>query len=352
MRVPLPTDFAARLSSASKDARMINGLSEEKSSGLVVLNRPGLVDTGYDYSQGQGLLGLNGLLYLVYGDKFELSAYTGTPLPAYIYIGDLVGGYYAMIDNPPTSPGSGDAYWSASAPGTTRYRSMIYIDVGSGTNISMKSSSSSPWIQSQLQGPVAASAAATIKKLQSDVSAAGGVIWWDDDTVGTPPNDPGPTYRVIPTGMNSGSLTGYNWSCTDYLYGFASNRNWSAGYVTSEIPAATTILGFGGVGAKVYGQTSVTGVTISSSGNIARILLSSLSSYAGSQTPELLRYLKVSGANQPEYNGEFEFDLSLDPLATFPDMANASPFYIYYTMSGTPAASPATGTITITHCLP
>jgi len=101
---------------------MINGLSEEKSSGLVVLTRPGLVDTGYDYSQGQGLLGLNGLLYLVYGDKFELSTYDGTPLPGRTLIGDLVDGYYAMVDDPPTPPGPGDDFWSVTPPDSRRYQ--------------------------------------------------------------------------------------------------------------------------------------------------------------------------------------------------------------------------------------
>lgn len=346
MRVPLPTDFAARLSSASKDARMINGMKEAKESGAVVLNRPGLVDTGYDYASGQGTLGLNGLLYLVYGDKFELSAYTGTPLPGYIYIGDLVGGYYAMIDNPPTTPGPGDDYWSATPPGAGRAISFIYIDPGSGTNIVMKDSTTSPWIQSQFQGPVAASSAATIKKLQADVIAAGGVIWWDDDAWGTPPHYAAVVYRIIPTGLASDG------SCTNYTYGYATGRNWLTGYVTSEIPAASTVLGFGGTGALVYSQRTSTGVTISSTGNVARILLSDLTSYAGSQTLLLSRRIEVSGATQPEYNGTFELDLSLIALDTFPDMANAFPFYVYYTMSGTPAASPATGSISIKHFLP
>jgi len=123
VRVPLPTDFTARLSSASKDARMINGMKEAKESGAVVLNRPGLVDTGYDYTGAQGVLGLGGFLYLVYGDKFELSAYTGgTPPSGDIYIGTYVDGYYAMVDNPPTPPGPGDYYWSATPPGPKRYQ--------------------------------------------------------------------------------------------------------------------------------------------------------------------------------------------------------------------------------------
>lgn len=346
MRVPLPTDFVARLSSASKDARMINSLKETKADGVQVRKRPGLTSTGYNYSGLQGALGLGGFLYLVYDDKFELSAYTGTPLPPYVYIGDLVGGYYAMIDNPPTSPGPGDAYWSAAPPGAGRAISFIYIDPGGGTNIVMKDSTASPWIQSQFQGPVAASDAATIKKLQADVIAAGGVIWWDDDAWGTPPHYTATVYRIIPTGLASDG------SCTDYTYGYATGRNWLAGYVTSEIPAATVNLGFGGTGALVYSQRTSTGVTISSTGNVARILLSDLTSYAGSQTLLLSRRIEVSGATQPEYNGTFEFDLSLIALDTFPDMTNAYPFYVYYTMSGTPAASPATGSISIKHFLP
>ena len=351
MRVPLPTDFTARLSSASKDARMINGMKEAKESGAVVLNRPGLVDTGYEYTGAQGVLGLGGLLYLVYGDKFELSAYT--PYSGDIYIGTYVGGYYAMIDNPPTAPGPGDAYWSASAPGATRYHSMVYPDLGYTTLLTMKDGSTSPWIQSQFQGPVAASAAATIKKLQADLLASAGVINWDDDYSDTPPTAPGPNVgRSIPTGMNSGTLTGYNWSCSDYSVSSAVHVDWSAGYVTSAVPAVSTTVGFGATGAKVYTQRTSTGVTISSTGNVARILLSDLTSYAGSQTVLLSRRIEVTGATQPEYNGIFEFDLSLNALDTFPDMANAYPFYIYYTMSGTPAASPATGSISIEHFLP
>ncbi len=353
MRVPLPTDFTARLSSASKDARMVNGLREEKSSGLVVLNRPGLLDTGYSYTTGQGMLGLNGLLYVIYGDKFEQSAYTGTPAPITVVIGSYVDGYYAMIDNPPTAPGPGDDYWSVSAPGATRYKSVIYIDVGGIHPLTMKDGSTSPWIQSQLQGPVAASADATIKKLQSDASAAGGVIYWDDDYSDTPPNAPGPNVaRWLPTGMDSGTLAGYDWSCSDYSISSAVHVDWSAGYVTSAVPAVSTTLGFGATGAKVYTQRTKTSASIASTGNVARILLSTLTSYAGSQTPLLIRYLEVSGANEPEYNGTFEFDLSLNALDTFPDTANAYPFYIYYTMSGTPAASPATGSISIKHFLP
>lgn len=133
MRVPLPTDFAARLSSASKDARMINGLSEEKSSGLVVLNRPGLVDTGYDYSQGQGLLGLNGLLYLAYGDKFELGGLFWLPWWTYS-VGDVVSYEGALWISTGAAagvapPGTGWSAYSPSVPGWTIVGSSIPNDL-------------------------------------------------------------------------------------------------------------------------------------------------------------------------------------------------------------------------------
>lgn len=74
MRVPLPTDFVARLSNAFKDARIINGMGEVKDGGPAVLNRPGTFSMGYNYSSFQGVgVGFGGLLYAVYGDTFALN---------------------------------------------------------------------------------------------------------------------------------------------------------------------------------------------------------------------------------------------------------------------------------------
>ena len=51
----------------------------------------------------------------------------------------------------------------------------------------------------------------------------------------------------------------------------------------------------------------------------------------------------MSGANEPEYNGVFDVYLHADPLAS----VGALTGNLYYDMSGTPAARPATGTITV-----
>lgn len=132
MRVPLHTDFVARLSSPSKDARTINGLHEGKADSVHVKKRPGLASTGYNYSGIQGVLGLGGLLYLVYNDTFEESAYDGTPIGGGggdVHIGDLVDGYYAMVDNPSTSPGPGDVYWSLTPPDSRRYQAYYNLQL-------------------------------------------------------------------------------------------------------------------------------------------------------------------------------------------------------------------------------
>lgn len=129
MRIPLPVDLMARLSSTSKDARILNGLREGKTDSVHVKKRPGLVSTGYNYSGVQGGLGLGGSLYLAYGDTFELSEYDGTPIGASVYIGDLVDGYYAMVDDPPTSPGPGDDYWSDTPPDSRRYQAYYNLQL-------------------------------------------------------------------------------------------------------------------------------------------------------------------------------------------------------------------------------
>lgn len=133
MRVPLPTDFVARLSSAFLDARMVNGLKEGKESGAVVLNRPGLVDTGYDYVSGQGMVGLNGLLYLVYDDKFELGGLLWLPWWSYS-TGDVVSYNGALWSYSGASVGQapGTGGWVAyvpSVPGWVIVGSSLPVDI-------------------------------------------------------------------------------------------------------------------------------------------------------------------------------------------------------------------------------
>jgi len=131
MRLDLATDLRARIGAPDKDARLTNAFVEVKSGPLAAKNsaypakketcvrkRPGCVTTGYDYTtpiQGAG----GSLPYLIYDDTF--SAFDAVPAASSL-IGDLVSGYYAMIDNPPTSPGPGDDYWSVTPPDSRRYR--------------------------------------------------------------------------------------------------------------------------------------------------------------------------------------------------------------------------------------
>lgn len=131
MRLDLATDLRARIGAPDKDARLTNAFVEVKAGPLAAKNsaypakketcvrkRPGCVTTGYDYTtpvQGMG----GSLPYLIYDDIF--SAFDEAPAGT-VAIGDLVGGYYAMIDDPPTSPGPGDDYWSVTPPDSRRYR--------------------------------------------------------------------------------------------------------------------------------------------------------------------------------------------------------------------------------------
>ena len=113
MRLDLATDLRARIGAPDKDARpdqcvcrgqsRTAGGKEQRISGQknVRAQTSGCVTTGYDYTtpiQGAG----GSLPYLIYDDTF--SAFDAVPAASSL-IGDLVSGYYAMIDNPPTSPG-------------------------------------------------------------------------------------------------------------------------------------------------------------------------------------------------------------------------------------------------------
>ena len=120
MRLPLATDLKSSIVGVMRDARLFNAHTEMRGGVQRVKKRPGAVATGWDFTTPiQGALGFGGLLYMLYGDEFALVD-VGNP-PIAVSIGDLVGGYYAMIDNPPTSPGPGDPYWSVSPPSSSRY---------------------------------------------------------------------------------------------------------------------------------------------------------------------------------------------------------------------------------------
>lgn len=335
VRIPLATDLKTSISDTTKDARLINAHTETRGGVTRVKKRPGALATGWDFTTPiQGLFG-GPLLYLIYGDEFEIVDVDNPPPPppAAVEIGDLVGGYYAMIENPPTEPGPGDAYWSATPPGASRY--VAVLAPGFGVDMSLSPLSVGPW-RDLMRGAIAASNAATIKSFEDTLTAAGGVVCWFSSD-GVPPNGAGATYRYLPVGCyQSGAAI----ETSDSRFSYAT-VNWTAGYVPSAIPAVGALLGFdimGGVGA-LWPQLTKTPVVIESTGSVARIYRTQL--HASKFPP--CRRIEVSGANEPEYNGVFDVYLHADPLAS----VGALTGNLYYDMSGTPAASPATGTITV-----
>lgn len=333
VRLPLATDLKSSIVGVMRDARLFNAHTETRGGVQRVKKRPGAVATGWDFTTPiQGALGFGGLLYMLYGDEFALVDVDNPP--SEVLIGDLVGGYYAMIDNPPTSPGPGDAYWSASPPGVDRYAAVFLS--GFGVDMSLSPETTGPW-RNLISGAIAASKAATIQSFEEALISAGGIVCWFS-TDGVPPNGSGATFRYLPVGLY---LSGtWNIDANDSRLSSAT-VNWTAGYVPSAIPAVGALYGFdimGGAG-YVWKQLTKTPVTINSTGSVARIYYTQL--HASKYPP--FRKIEVSGANEPEYNGVFDIYLHADPLAGLGALTGN----LYYDMTGTPAASPATGTITV-----
>lgn len=335
VRLPLATDLKTSISDVTKDARLINAHAETRGGIQRVKKRPGALATGWNFTTPiQGLFG-GGLLYLIYNDEFSIVDVDNPP-PGEVLIGDLVGGYYAMIDNPSTSPGPGDDYWSASPPGASRWVATFYPgygmgDIYGGANMYLPPGSPGPW-SGEMRGAVAASTAAATKSFDETITSSGGVVCWAAAD-GVPPNGSGLTVRYLPVGMfESGPFVNATDSRTS-----SATVNWSSGYVDSAVPAVGALRGFdvfAGTAAILPQRTKVS-ATITSSGSVATIGLGVLSPSATSRT------IEVSGANEPEYNGVFDVYLNSNPLAA------GATGDLYYDMPGTPAASPATGTVTV-----
>ena len=357
MRLDLATDLRARLGAPDKDARLTNAFVEVKAGPVAknsaypakketcVRKRPGCVTTGYDYTTPiQGASG--SLPYLIYDDTF--SAFDAVPVTSAL-IGDLVGGYYAMIDNPPTSPGPGDDYWSVTPPGSSRYMiaGTTYDDY-STHYCTMSVNTTSP-VKDQVLSQKSASISAACKSMQAVIAAAQGLIVWllDSQTL-LPPTAAYTVFRFYPTSLPYHS-SGVIYADDGYLDS-QTGIDWSAGYVPAQTTVPTTPYGFAGaytIG-PVKSEHSHSSISITSTGSVARIAAADIGLTAGSYYLSQVRYIEVSGANEAEYNGTFIGWITTDDLQTKADFINdMNDGWMYYQMSGTPSSATATGTIVV-----
>jgi len=321
MRIPAAPQLIARTSDVTIDARAFNGVIEAGD----VVKRPGVATTSYNYANAQGALGMKGFLILVYGDELEIFDYV--PIPPPIYIGDLVGGYYAMVDDPSTSPGGGDPYWSASPPGTDRFRGYWY------GNASSSAIATSPTSPNYLIGNIAASAAAAAKVWVEKVIGANlaGIAALDTDNSYSPDVIAAsfifntPTVYTYPAGFAPSGYIEMNVNAKNAFLSPAYPGGWPSGV------SWTTPTTFNDYVGQVRKRRTTTSFTLTSSGTTATLTSGAL--YGPYQ------WIEISGCNEPEYNGTFYAVQQLDP--TYPWLS-ASEWK--FTLPGVPSASPATGT--------
>lgn len=321
MRIPAAPPLIARASNVTVDARAFNGVIEAGD----VVKRPGVVTTNYNYANHQGAIGMQGFLITVYDDTLDVFDYV--PMPPPVYIGDLVGGYYAMVDNPSTSPGGGDEYWSVTPPGADRFRCVwnTFGAGGGGGNVIALS----PTTPNYMIGDIAGSAAAAAKVWVEKVIGANlaGVAALDDTSSYSPDvvassylfNTP-TAYSIVSTSYVEMSVAGKNaFLSPAYPGGWPSGVSWTG---------PTTFNKRVGVLRKLRTTASF---TLTSSGTTATLTSSALLGP--------YQWIEISGCNEPEYNGTFYAVRQLDP--TYPWLSATE---WKFTLSGTPSASPATGT--------
>lgn len=307
--------------------------------------RPGLTLTYDGTSPGQGVFIWpdSGGLTVVSVEDDELT------FPVVVDIGDEVDGWYAMVENPPTSPGPDDPYWSATPPGSSRYMiACTTYDDYSTHYCTMSVRTTSP-VKDQVLSQKAASIAAACKSIQRVIAAARGLIVWrlDSQTL-VPPTPVYTVYRFYPTSLPY-NVSGTIYADNGYL-GSQTGIDWSAGYVPAQTAVPTTPYGFAGaytIG-PVKSEHSHSSISITSTGSVARIAAADIGLTAGAYYLSQVRYIEVSGANEAEYNGTFIGWITTDDLQTKADFINdMNDGWMYYQMSGTPSSATATGTIVV-----
>ena len=325
MRLDLATDLRARIGAPDKDARLTNAFVEVKAGPVAknsaypakketcVRKRPGCATTGYDYTtpiQGAG----GSLPYLIYDDTF--SAFDAVPSTTSL-IGDLVSGYYAMVDDPPTSPGPGDDYWSVTPPTSDRWRGTATI------GLSDTPSATDP---ANVIGAQAGSKAAAAKWFAEVTIAAISpglkTLYYSHPVWGVNSKIFGTSYTYVEE-FGEGRIKQDTQTHDDYI---TYPDDWPAGsgVWTGMFSVPNDVIGI------VCKKKTTTSFSVLSTGAVGRISTSDLPLSLSSVTA----LITISGCDQPEYNGTFYASR---------DISTPLDGYLYFTLSGVPAVSPATG---------
>ena len=331
MRLDLAADLRARIGAPDKDARLTNAFVEVKAGPVAknsaypakkethVRKRPGCVTTGYDYTTP--IQGIGGSLpYLIYDDTF--SAFDAVPSTTSL-IGDLVGGYYAMVDNPPTSPGPGDDYWSVTPPTSDRWRGTATISLSDTPSATDPAN-----VIGAQAGSKAAAAKTFVEVTIAAISPGLKTLYYSHPLWAVNSKIFGSGYTYVEE-FGLGRIKQDTQTHNDVI---SYPADWPAGsgVWTGMFSEPNDVIGI------VCKKKTKTSFTITSTAAVARISTADIPLYSESTTG----LITVSGCDQSEYNGTFY---------AYRDITNPADGYIYYTMSGTPAASPATGSKSIVY---
>lgn len=326
MRLPFAVPNDSRDPDRTQDTWAVNCFVE-KDDALRLVKRPGLIGTYYTApgTVGGGVFIWPGVFgpktAVIWNDNLQFYA------PS-VAIGELVSGYYAMVANPSTSPGPGDPYWSATPPTSDRWRGFWYAAVGGevlavypespnyliGDEAASEAAAAQVWVEKVIGANLAG-----IAVLDSD-------YYWSPEAVSsTSTFNSFPTYTYpadyAPAGYIEMNVNIKNaFLSPPYPVGWPSGIDWTN-------PVATpNYIG------QVRKRRSTSNFTLTSTDTSAKIVSPDL--YGAYQ------HIEITGCDQAEYNGKFYAKIALDPTYLWDTVTTEW----FFTLPGTPAASPATGT--------
>lgn len=316
MKTPLLVANDSRDESREKDSWGTNLLLESEAPTAAV-KRPGLTLTYDGTTTGQGVF-----IWPDYGGSTVVTIEDDElTFPVIVDIGDLIDGYYAMVENPPTSPGPGDDYWSETPPTSDRWRGTLTV------SLSGAPSATYPEV---VIGAQAGSKAAAAKQFAEVTIAAISpglkTLYYSHPLWAVNSKIFGSGYTYVEE-FGLGRIKQDTQTHNDVI---SYPADWPAGsgVWTGMFSEPNDVIGI------VCKKKTKTSFTITSTAAVARISTADIPLYSESTTG----LITVSGCDQSEYNGTFY---------AYRDITDPADGYIYYTMSGTPAASPATGSKSI-----